>query len=201
MVNENELSKTTRYLHWITATLILGVISIGFYMVTTEAWGLYNWHKSFGLIAVLLIVLRMVYRLKRGWPDPVTQYSRHEQLASKIVHWVLLVGILLLPLTGMLYSGSSGHGFGVFDWTLMPVNQGESGVVPHSEALAFWAKRAHSWLGFGLAFVIALHLLGALKHHFLDRDNTLRRMLGRPGPTTHRKDCKLPQPENKGKVQ
>lgn len=183
MASKIELTKTSRYLHWLTATFILVLMIIGFYMVNTETWGLYDWHKSLGLIALVLIALRMVYCLKRGWPEPVRQYPRHEQAASHIVHWLLLVGILALPLTGMLYSGASGHGFGVFGWTLMPENYGDAGVVPHNEALGLWGQWAHSVLGYGLAFVIALHLLGALKHHFLDRDDTLRRMLGRPAST------------------
>lgn len=179
MASKYELSKTARYLHWMMATFILALMIIGFYMVNTEAWGLYHWHKSFGLIALLLIVLRMIYRMKRGWPEPVRQYPRHERLVSHVVHWLLLVGILAMPLTGMLYSGASGHGFGVFGWTLMAENHGDTGVVPHDESLALWGQQAHSLLGYGLACVIALHLLGALKHHFLDRDDTLRRMLGR----------------------
>lgn len=178
MASKYELSKSSRYLHWMMATLILALMAIGFYMVNTEAWSLYDWHKSFGLIALLLIVLRIIYRLRRGWPEPVRPYPRHERLASHNVHWLLLVGILALPLTGMRYSGASGHGFGVFGWTLMAENHGDAGVVPHHEALARLGKQVHSILGYGLAFVIGLHLLGALKHHFWDRDDTLRRMLG-----------------------
>lgn len=195
MTSKPKLSKTARYLHWMMATLILALLAIGFYMVNTETFSLYRWHKSFGLIALLLIVLRIIYRLRRGWPEPVRQYPRQEQLASRIVHWLLLVGILSLPLTGMLYSGAKGKGFGVFGWTLMPENHGAAGVVPHNEALALWANQVHSLLGYGLAFVIALHLLGALKHHFFDRDDTLRRMLGRPG-STHREDSQPIHPEN-----
>lgn len=183
MASQHELTKIGRYLHWIAAVVILALMIIGFYMVNTESWGLYDWHKSIGLMALLLIVVRMIYRLKRGWLKPVRQYPRHELLASHIVHWLLLVGVLAIPLTGMLYSGASGHGFGVFGWRLMPENHDATGVVPHDEVLALWGQQAHSLLGYGLAIVIALHLLGALKHHFLDRDDTLRRMLGRSNVT------------------
>lgn len=191
MASKHELTKTGRYLHWIIAVFILALLIVGFYMVNTETWSLYDWHKSFGLIATLLIAVRMIYRLKRGWLKPVRQYPRHELMTSHIVHWLLLVGILAIPLTGMLYSGASGHGFGVFGWTLMPENHDDTGVVPHDESIALWGQQAHSLLGYGLAFVIALHLLGALKHHFLDRDDTLRRMLGR-SDSTRRENSQQP---------
>lgn len=180
MINKQPLSKTARRLHWLMAIFILLIMTMGFYMVNSKAWGVYSWHKSFGLIALVLISLRIFYRLKLGWPEPAHQYSRNEQVASRTVHWLLLVGILALPLTGMWYSGASGHGFGVFGWTLMAENHDNAGVVvAHSETWALWGRRAHSFLGYGLAGVIALHLSGALKHHLLDRDNTLKRMLGR----------------------
>lgn len=86
MASKDALSKTSRYLHWMMATLILTLLAIGFYMVNTESFGLYNWHKSFGLVALLLIVLRMIYRLELGSPEPVRQYPRHEPGGSVADH-------------------------------------------------------------------------------------------------------------------
>ena len=86
-----------------------------------------------------------------------------------------------MPISGMLFSGALGHGFGVFSWHLMPENPsltkpGE--VIAYSE---FWANvghTAHEVGGYLILGLLLLHVLGALKHHFIDKDGILKRMLG-----------------------
>ena len=98
------------------------------------------------------------------------------------MHWVLLIGSLAVPVTGMLYSGLSGHGLGVFGLvTLVPTNHSAldpNVVVPYSEYWGLVAQQTHQVIAHVLAGAIALHIAGALKHHLIDRDRTLLRMLG-----------------------
>jgi len=162
--------------HWLMAVTFIGLITLGVYMTKGEHWYLYHWHKSVGLMAMVAILARLWYRLRRGWLVPVRRYPAHERWLAKISHWCLLAGILLLPMTGMLYSGASGNGFGIFTIPLFPKNLGADGVEALHAGFSAFAQKAHSTLGYVLLTVITLHVLGALKHHFLDQDDTLRRM-------------------------
>lgn len=148
MDTAKKLSRTTITLHWLIATAILGLCALGIYMVRTESWGLFHWHKSLGLVLFAFILARVVWRLKQGLPPPVREAAQWEHVASKAAHWLLLAATVALPITGMMYSVLGGHGFGIF----------------------------------GMEFVESRYEAGkAVPHHFIDRDSTLRRMLGNNG--------------------
>lgn len=179
MHHNAKLTTTSRWLHWSVAIGILILLGTGFYMANFEIWSLYDWHKTLGVLLLLLLAARAIYRLRRGWPTPAGRYSRLEQTAARWVHWALLLGVFLLPITGLMYSGAGGFGVPVFGWELIPSNYVEGEPVAYNAALSNFGDKAHEILGWLLAAVIALHVLGALKHHLFDKDDTLRRMLGR----------------------
>lgn len=177
-----KLSNATIGLHWIIAVMMIALLGVGIYMAETEAWALYPWHKSFGIVVFPLAVVRILWRIKEGWPEPVGDYPAHERLLAKLTHYVLLAATVLMPVSGMVFSAMSGHGFELFGLPLAaahpsPDKPGE--VVPVNESLADFAHEAHEILGWILILAIALHLLGALKHHFIDKDQTLQRMRGK----------------------
>ncbi len=175
------LDRPTRILHWSIAAVILGLIGVGIYMVQTETYPLYHLHKSIGLLVFLAIVPRAVWRLKRGLPHPVRPFSRVEHLGAQIVHWSLLACTVAMPLTGMLYSGASGHGFGIFALDLFPSHPDPANPTQETAfnaPLSDLGQSAHHWIGWVLLGLIALHVAAALKHHLVDRDRTLLRMLG-----------------------
>jgi len=175
-------SRKTVWLHWLVAVVMLPMLAIGIYMSLAEAYGLYDIHKSIGLLALPLLAARAAWRLRQGWPRPLGRYRASERWLAKAIHWCLLLGTLALPLSGMLYSAASGHGFGIFGVTLVPANQDPSDpdeVIPYSQLLSVLGETAHEWVGYGLVVILLLHVAGALKHHLVDRDGTLRRMLGR----------------------
>lgn len=171
------LSTATKLLHWSTALGILCVLPLGFYMVANEAWHWYIWHKSLGVLLLPLLVIRAIYRLRTGWPPAASHYTRIEHTLAKITHWLLLLGIFALPLSGMAYSGTSGHGVSLWGLALFPANYVDGEAQTLNANWELWAQQTHSLLGWMLAGVIALHVIGALKHHFLDKDSTLKRML------------------------
>lgn len=185
MDNTRALSKPTLWLHWLVAGVMLPMLALGIYMSLDEAYGLYDIHKSIGLVALPLLLARAAWRLRQGWPKPLNRYSAIEQLLAKATHWGLLAGSLAMPLTGMLYSGAGGHGFGIFGLELVPSNPHPTepyAVIAWNQWLADAGETAHEWIGYGLVVVLGLHVAGALKHHVLDRDGTLVRMLGRVVP-------------------
>ena len=182
MDTRHRFSPITIALHWLVALGVIALIGFGIYMVRTQSWPLYHVHKSFGLLLFGVIIARAAWRLKQGFPEPVSALNKLEQLAALWMHRLLLACTLLMPLTGMLYSGASGNGFGVFHIEIFPANvqrDTNGGALPFNAPLAELGQTLHDGLGYFLLALISLHLAAALKHHFLNRDNTLNRMLGR----------------------
>ncbi|WP_319380540.1 cytochrome b [Thiomicrorhabdus sp.] len=182
MDSTTRLSSSTIALHWIVAIGMIALLSSGIYMHEAENYAVYPWHKSFGVLLTIFVLWRIYLRIKNGWPTPVRQYRPVEIGLSKIVHWLLIIGTLLMPVSGMMMSGLGGHGIPLFGLELLARNPSPDNpqeVIAYSESLAFAGKVAHGLGGNILIAAIALHLLGALKHHFVDKDATLLRMLGK----------------------
>lgn len=175
------LSPVTITLHWIIALTMIALTGIGLYMSTYEFYPLYDWHKTFGVLILLLVLPRLWWRMKNGWPTPVRAYPAHEQRLAHATHWVLIVATVLMPISGMMYSGLGGYGVKVFGWVLIPGNKNpDTGQTePFHAGLSALGQGVHEWLGYVLVAAIVLHLAGALKHHLFDKDRTLLRMLGR----------------------
>ena len=180
--SKQHLSRLSIALHWLIGLTIITMMSVGIFMESYEVMFLYPLHKSFGVIIFLFIVIRIVMRLANGWPPPVTEYPAWEQKLAKLVHWVLLIATLLFPISGMMMSGAGGHGIAVFGFELVAKNVDPNDiekVLPLNGQLAELGHEVHEWLGTIMIFVISLHVLAALKHHYLDKDGTLRRMMGK----------------------
>ncbi|MGE6162659.1 cytochrome b [Aeromonas salmonicida] len=176
------LSLTTRLLHWSVALLMIGLTLLGYLMVKFEIWDLYALHKSLGVIALVLILPLAIIRLGKGWPTPVRQYPVYEALAAKAIHWGLLVSTLFIPVSGLCYSGAAGRGVTLFGWFIIPMNpdiNDPANVIPYSESIRDIAHAVHVYLPYIMLALLLVHIVGALKHHLLDKDLTLLRMLGR----------------------
>lgn len=170
----------TIVLHWMIALLIVGLIVLGYVMTRPDIdpelqFSLYQWHKSFGMTALALAFIRLVWWLANIHPDPVASLSGLERRASSVTHAFLLALTIAVPLAGWAVASTS---------TLnIPTLFFNRVLVPHlpmekSEAAeTFWSD-AHTWLAYGLAGLVLLHAGAALLHHFWHRDDVLRRMLG-----------------------
>lgn len=173
------LTKTTRHFHWAIATLILGLMIAGIAMVELEIWALYPIHKAIGVIALLVILPRVILRLKQGMPQPVSQQSMWQNKLATTAHWLLLISTFTMPVSGLLLSGFGGYGVEVFGLVLIPSQYGEQGAVAYNQYLSNLGAQIHTFNGYFLVALIALHILAAFKHHLFDKDATLLRMLGR----------------------
>ncbi len=163
-------------LHWIIALGILILLATGFYMSSYQAYALFDWHKTLGVFISALLLVRIVYRLRVGWPEPGGRYKAWEHQLSRLVHWCLLLGIVALPISGFMYSGLGGHGVPFLGWELIPSRHIDGVAQPYSALWSGVGKTAHTALGWLLLALIVLHIVGALKHHIIDRDDTLKRM-------------------------
>ena len=116
-----------------------------------------------------------------GWPVPAGDHQRWEHLLARAIHWLLIIGTVLMPISGFLMSSLGGHGVAVFGFELVPPNPDPANpdkVVAHNEMLAGLSHQVHGAAGVTMIVALLLHVAGALKHHVIDKDGTLRRMLG-----------------------
>jgi cytochrome b561 len=177
----HRFSQTAVVLHWIVGLAVITMLAVGIYMAQTETRGLYPLHKSFGVLIFFIAAARVAWRSKHGWPVRVAQFKPSEQQLAKIGHYVLLIGTLLMPISGFLMSSFGGTGVAVSGFEIVarnpdPANPGK--VRAHNTAVAAYAKGVHSWLGYLLVAVVALHGAGAYKRHRIYKKGVLWRMLG-----------------------
>jgi cytochrome b561 len=172
----NRYSTVSLVLHWLIAVLILvQVLLITAHEATHGqpiSRELLTLHKSVGLGILMLTLLRILWRVfNPAIPLPASM-PRWQKLLARITHVLFYVLLIALPLTGWAASSATGREiqwFGLFQWPLLPIGGGR----PVSHQL----MDVHEWLVKGLYVVLALHVIGALKHQFLDRDNVLHRMI------------------------
>jgi cytochrome b561 len=182
MDTQNQLSSITRALHWLIALIIITMLAVGFYMATFEVWSLFPIHKAFGVLALLIILPRIAWRLRNGWPTPVQNYPTWEHKLALATHWILILGTLIMPISGFILSGAGGHGVDVFGLVIVPTNPDPANphdVIPFNNTMADIGSATHEIVGYIMVITIVLHIAGALKHHIIDKDRTLLRMLGK----------------------
>jgi cytochrome b561 len=128
-------------------------------------------HKSFGMTVLMLAVLRVIWRLANpppALPDHMTSIERRLARATHVAFYVLLFA---MPITGWLMSSAKNYSvswFHLFTWPNL--------LAPNETAFAV-LKTTHDYLSDVLLAVVILHVLAALKHHFWNKDDVLRRML------------------------
>ena len=160
--------------HWLMALGILGAGTLGLFMTDMDRGmsklNAFAIHKSIGLTVLALFLLRLLWRAFD--PRPVDEpMPRMQRIAAHAVHGVLYLFMLALPLSGWLYNSARGFPLQWFKQFNLPA------LTVKNEDLAELAIEAHEWLFWILLCVLAAHVGGALVHHFIERDNTLLRML------------------------
>lgn len=162
-------------LHWLMALLIAGAFVLGLYMselpLSPQKLKLYAYHKWIGVTVFLLLWLRLVARLV--WPAPPLPDTlpRWQLVASKASHHALYLFMFAAPLSGWLMS--SAGGFQTVWLGLVPLPD----LLEKNRAVFEMLKEVHEALNYTFAALVMLHGAAALKHHFIDRDEVLRRML------------------------
>jgi cytochrome b561 len=131
---------------------------------------LFNWHKWIGVTVLVLMFVRAFWRLAHPAPPPLPMPA-WQRRSSQVLHGLLYLMLLVQPLTGWIYTNASG--IPVVYLGLIPLPN----LVGKDKALDDIVREIHSTGGWVLAVAIGLHLLAVIKHHYLDHDDTLRRML------------------------
>jgi cytochrome b561 len=162
-------------IHWLTVVVVLCLCVVGLLMdeLSNSPFKVqvYALHKSFGLTVLGLTALRLLWRLAAGAPQPVPGTPRWQVLVAGVTHGALYVLLLAMPLSGWLFNSASGFPLKWFGQFALPKLSG------YDPAVKAFAHDLHETLFLVLAAIVTAHALAALKHHYLDRDRTLVRML------------------------
>ena len=178
-------TRTAMTLHWLIALSIVVAFLLGLIMsdmpgLTMTKLKYFSWHKWLGITIFMLAVARVLWRATHPAPPQLASLPIWQRLAASWTHRLLYLLILVIPLTGYFYSLAAGVQVVYLGLIPLPV------LIAKNPALAEILKNAHTVLNFSMAGLVALHILGALKHQFIDRDGTLARML--PGLTAAKLD-------------
>jgi len=164
-------------LHWLSALVIFGLFALGLYMTDLNLY--HPWyhkaphlHRSVGVLLLLASVLRLAWRAWSPPPGALPSHQPWERLLATLVHGVLYLLLFAVIVSGYLITTADGRGVEVFDWFTVPALF--SGVENQEDI----AGTVHLVLASLLVALAIGHAGAAFKHHFLDRDRTLLRMLG-----------------------
>jgi cytochrome b561 len=167
---------TAILLHWLVALLIIGAFTLGLVMVdipglTPTKLKYFSWHKWAGVTVLALACIRLLWRLSHPIPPYSYDMPRWQISAAHLLHLLLYVLIFAVPLTGYFYTLSAGVPVVYFGVIPLPVL-----IAPNPELKAV-LKLAHYVLNMTMLACVIVHVAAALKHHFVDRDDVLKRML------------------------
>ncbi len=161
--------------HWGVALFIITLLCVGLYMTdlapSPQKFQIYGLHKAFGITVLLLACLRLGWKLGGVKPRALSSHAKWERALAHLTHGFLYVAMLGMPLSGWAMSSAANYPVSVFGLFTLP------NIVPADESTVDAMKAVHGVLAWGLIGAIGLHAAGALKHHIIDKDITLRRML------------------------
>ncbi|HYC75500.1 cytochrome b [Brevundimonas sp.] len=171
----NRYSTVSLILHWLIAAMVVTqVLLISAHEATDGPISreFVNMHKSVGLSILVLTLIRIVWRVANPAIPLPTETPAWQKLMARATHVLFYVFLIAMPLVGWAASSAAGREilwFGLFEWPLLPVGGGRDTARDLMDLHQTAAK--------GLYVLIFLHVMGALKHHFIDRDNVLHRMI------------------------
>lgn len=165
-------------LHWLIAVAVIGMFALGYWMVDLGYYD--SWyhkapalHKSIGLVLFLVLLFRIVWRFSNPPVQPVASHSPWVRTGAKLGHLLMYVFLFTIVFSGYLISTADGVGIPVFG--LFEVPASIQGLPEQADVAGF----IHKYVAWGLMFTVFIHAVAALKHHWLDRDETLVRMFGK----------------------
>ena len=166
---------TAKSLQWLMAVLFFGMLGLGFYMqglpLSPEKLKLYSWHKWIGVTVFLLALIRIAWRVTHQPPALPQSMPRLMQVAAHAGHHMLYMLMFLIPLSGWLMS--SAKGFQTVWFGILPIPD----LLEKNKLLGDLLQTVHVSLNYLFIAVLIGHIGAALKHHFIDKDDILTRML------------------------
>jgi cytochrome b561 len=164
-----------KILHWLIAVIMIGLIGVGWYMVRLSDedvlyWRLLDLHEAAGLSLFILWPVKVVWMAFSPNPKFLPTLAAWELGIAGAVRWLFIVAIVVIPLSGFLFVATNGEAIRLYDLITIP----DIGEV--AKGTRDWLSDIHYYASYSCAALIVIHILAALKHHFIDADATLRRM-------------------------
>ncbi|WP_323751305.1 cytochrome b [Marinobacter sp.] len=166
------------FMHWLVAAAVIGLFGLGFWMVDLSYYD--QWyrrgpdiHRSVGILLFGVTLFRLLWRLATPSPKSLPNHKRWEVASAHMAHGLLYLLIFVAMISGYLISTADGSAIDVFGWFQVP------SITGRIKGMEDTAGVVHYWSTWALVVLAGVHALGALKHHFIDKDATLRRMLGK----------------------
>lgn len=164
-------------LHWLIAVVLIGMYPLGLYIDSLTYYDpeyriIPSIHKSIGILIAATLVLRLFWRAINTHPKHIRSHSDVVKLMSKLSHAGLYLLLIIVLFSGYLISTADGRAISVFNWFSVPALPE---LIEHQEDIA---GEIHFFSATTLVSLAAVHAIAALKHHFIDKDPTLTRMLG-----------------------
>ncbi|HWW03658.1 cytochrome b [Collimonas sp.] len=168
-------SAPAKVFHWLTVLLLAIQYSIGWLMPDigrdTQPIGLISWHLSIGALIVLLVLLRLLWRWTHPAPPVPQMLSPLLNMIARTTHWLLYFLLIAFPLMGWANASSRGWSVSLFGVVPLPPLSSKGSQLGHT------LGDMHQLFVWVLIAVVALHVAAALYHHFIVKDDTMRRML------------------------
>jgi len=162
-------------LHWLMAFMILCAFALGLYMadlrLSPTKLKLFSWHKWLGVTIFLIAVARLLWRVTHQAPGLPDNTARWQRAAAAATHWLIYALLFAIPISGWLMSSASG--FQVVYFGVLPLPD----LLQKDKTLAAQLQLVHETLNYTLMALLVVHVGAAIKHHLLDRDEVLHRML------------------------
>lgn len=162
-------------LHWLVGLGLIGMFCFGLYMTSLELSPLklkyYSWHKWAGMCLWVLIFVRIFWRATHPAPAQAADMPRWQVIVAESLHGLLYVLMVCIPLSGWLYTSAAGYPVVMFGVLQLP------DLVGKDAELALVLKGLHGLFNYTLAAMVGLHVAAALKHHLIDHDAVLGRMV------------------------
>lgn len=167
-------AKSQRLLHWLVAVIVIVMLTATFYfdaLPKSLKSTAYNFHKLFGILVLLLMVMRLYSLCKNGRPSEPERMPKFQKHIAHAVHFSLYILLFLMPITGWVFVTAAGRPPHLFGMTLSFPGVGSSSFV---RGLFHDFHLCIAWI---LIVLISMHVLAAFKHYFLDKDGIVQRML------------------------
>ncbi len=165
-------------IHWITAITVIGLFALGLWMTGLSYYD--QWyktapfiHKSVGILLLFLTIFRVIWRVKNPTPQSLPSHTKWEKKLAHLMHLALYALLFSTITAGYLISTADGRAISVFDWFEVPATITS---IPKQEDIAGFV---HLYLAWTIIIMVVMHGLAAIKHHIINKDATLKRMIGR----------------------
>jgi len=166
----------TKLIHWLSALTVFGLFGVGFWMVDLTYYSEWyktapHWHKSVGILLFMVTLFRLGWRCYNTSPTAINSHSTFTKTAASLGHLALYLLLLVLMFSGYLISTADERSIEVFTWFEVPA------LGELFDDQADISGLIHEYVAYSLIGLSVLHALAAIKHHFIDKDQTLTRML------------------------